>query len=479
MVFNLNAMIHAYSLNNFNIVLDTDSNSIHIVDEVIFDIVKILDEKFLASGRVATEISEQLKQEISIQIKQKYPDLEESDLNDCFDDINELISAGKLFTIDNFKPNLAQLSLRKTSIKALCLHIAHTCNLNCEYCFASEGKYKKNSDENLLMTFEMGKKALDFLVANSAGRHNLEVDFFGGEPLVNFGVVVQLVEYARSIEKDVDKHFRFTLTTNGVLIDDDVIDFANREMDNVVLSLDGRKEVHDHFRKTLAGKGSYDTIVPKFQKMVEARGDKEYYIRGTYTHNNPDFMKDILHMLDLGFSELSMEPVVCDPSDQYALTESDKDIIFEQYELLAREMIERKQNNKPFTFYHYMLDLESGPCIYKRIAGCGSGTEYLCVTPKGELYPCHQFVGKKDFLMGTLDTGVTNHDKVKEFGSCNVYSKPECEECWARLFCSGGCAANNFNQTGDINKVYTYGCDLFKKRLECAIMVKVAEQMND
>ena len=328
------------------------------------------------------------------------------------------------------------------------------------------------------MSFEVGKQALDFLVANSGTRRNLEVDFFGGEPLMNFDVVKQLVAYARSIEKEHGKNFRFTLTTNGLLIDDVVIDFANRECANVVLSLDGRREIHDRYRVDYAGNGSWERIIPKFQKLVEARGGKNYYMRGTFTHANPDFLEDIKVMLDLGFNELSMEPVVCAPTDPSALTEEDMPIVSEQYEKLAELMLERHRAGKPFTFYHYMIDLKGGPCIYKRISGCGSGTEYMAVTPWGDLYPCHQFVGEERFKLGNVFDGVDNKAIQDEFFACNVYSRPECRECWAKLYCSGGCAANAYHATGSVNGVYEYGCRLFRKRMECAIMLEAAKSLD-
>ena len=452
-------MIHQFKLNGYNIVLDTASASVHSVDDVAYDVILLYGKKS------ADEIADELTA--------KYDGLTRQDVFDCIDDVEELKREGKLFSEDKFKPSVDAIAKRNTVVKALCLHVAHTCNLNCEYCFASQGKYH---GERALMPIEVGKRAIDFLVENSGTRHHLEVDFFGGEPLMNFDVVKQIVAYARSIEKEHGKLFRFTLTTNGMLIDDDVIDFANREMDNVVLSLDGRKEINDHFRKTIGGVGSFDIIVPKFQKLVEARKGEKYYMRGTFTHRNPDFTNDIQTMLDLGFNELSMEPVVCPPTDKYALDENDKQIIFGEYEKLADMMIKRRKEGRPFTFYHYMLDLEGGPCIYKRISGCGSGTEYMAVTPTGELYPCHQFVGNKDYLMGDIWQGVVRTDIRDKFKKCNAYSRKECEECWARLYCSGGCAANAFNATGDINGVYPYGCDLFKKRIECALMLKVDEQ---
>lgn len=453
-------MVHTFRQNGYNVALDSASGSVHCVDDVAFDVINAYENTS--------------RDEIIRTVSSKH-NLSEQDVIECLEDVDGLKAEGLLFAEDTFRPDVERLAKRDTVIKALCLHVAHTCNLNCEYCFAAQGKYH---GERALMSFEVGKRALDFLVENSGTRHNLEVDFFGGEPLMNFDVVKRLVEYARSIENEKGKHFRFTLTTNGMLIDDDVIDFANREMDNVVLSLDGRREVNDRFRKTAGGQGSFDVIVPKFQKFVKARGDKSYYMRGTFTHFNPDFTKDIQTMLDLGFNELSMEPVVCPPADAYALTEEDKQTVLKEYEKLAVMMLEREKQGKPFTFYHYMLDLEGGPCIYKRISGCGSGTEYLAVTPTGELYPCHQFVGNKDYLMGDIWQGVTRTDTRDKFKRCNAYSRKECDDCWARLYCSGGCAANAYNATGDINGVYSYGCDLFKKRIESAIALQIGASLS-
>lgn len=453
-------MVHTFRQNGYNVALDSVSGSVHCVDDVAFDVINAYENTS--------------RDEIIRTVSSKH-NVSEQDVIECLEDVDGLKAEGLLFAEDTFRPDVEKLAKRDTVIKALCLHVAHTCNLNCEYCFAAQGKYH---GERALMSFEVGKRALDFLVENSGTRHNLEVDFFGGEPLMNFDVVKRLVEYARSIENEKGKHFRFTLTTNGMLIDDDVIDFANREMDNVVLSLDGRREVNDRFRKTAGGQGSFDVIVPKFQKFVKARGDKSYYMRGTFTHFNPDFTKDIQTMLDLGFNELSMEPVVCPPADAYALTEEDKQTVLKEYEKLAVMMLEREKQGKPFTFYHYMLDLEGGPCIYKRISGCGSGTEYLAVTPTGELYPCHQFVGNKDYLMGDIWQGVTRTDTRDKFKRCNAYSRKECDDCWARLYCSGGCAANAYNATGDINGVYSYGCELFKKRIECAIALQIGASLS-
>ncbi len=456
-------MIHQYKQCGYNIVLDICSGAVHIVDDIAYDIISLYENKE--------------KNEVIAEISKKYGDVPRDEIIECYDQVTELKNSGELFTEDNFEPMAGELKAKTSGvIKALCLHIAHTCNLNCSYCFASQGKYH---GERALMSFEVGKRALDFLIENSGTRRNLEVDFFGGEPLMNFDVVKKLVEYARSIEKEKGKNFRFTLTTNGMLVDDDVIDFANKEMSNVVLSLDGRKEVHDRYRVDYQGRGSYDTIVPKFQKFVKARGGKNYYMRGTFTHANPDFLEDIKTMLNLGFTELSMEPVVAAEGDEAALTEEDKPVVMKQYEELAELMLKRDKEGKPFTFYHYMIDLAGGPCIYKRISGCGSGTEYMAVTPWGDLYPCHQFVGDEKFKLGDIWHGVENKEIQNEFASCNVYARSECRDCWARLYCSGGCAANAYHATGSVKGVYKYGCDLFKKRMECAIAVAVAREFGD
>ena len=454
-------MVHQYKLNGYNIVLDTCSGSVHTVDEVAYDIIEMY--------KTHTE------EEIVSVILERYshlPDVTREEILLCLEDVKALEEAGKLFSEDKFEELAYNFKNNSKVIKALCLHVAHSCNLACSYCFAGQGKYH---GKDALMSFETGKRAFDFLIENSGTRRNLEVDFFGGEPLLNWEVVKQLVEYARSIEKEKNKNFRFTLTTNGVLIDDEVIEFANKEMSNVVLSLDGRKDVHDKFRVDYAGKGSYDKILPKFKKLVDSRDGKNYYMRGTFTHFNTDFTEDIFHMADLGFKELSMEPVVCSPDSPSALTDEDLPVLFEQYEILAKEMIRRRKAGDGFTFYHYMLDLKNGPCIYKRISGCGSGTEYMAVTPKGELYPCHQFVGEEEYCLGNIWDGVKKPEVQDKFRLCNAYSREECRDCWAKLYCSGGCAANSYHATGSVNGIYKYGCELFKKRIECAIMMNIAE----
>lgn len=458
-------MIHSYKLGGHNIVLDVCSGSVHIVDDVAYDIINAYENT--PHDKIISDILS------------KYSgreDVSEADILDCFSDIESLKKRGRLFTPDTFEPIAGKLK-KKTSgvVKALCLHVAHICNLNCSYCFASQGKY---NGERAVMSLEVGKRALDFLIENSGTRRNLEVDFFGGEPLMNFDVVKELVKYARGREKETGKNFRFTLTTNGMLIDDDVIDFANRECSNVVLSLDGRREVHDRYRVDYAGNGSWERIVPKFQKLVEARGGKNYYMRGTFTHANPDFLNDIKEMLSLGFRELSMEPVVTSPDDPSALTEEDLPTVLRQYEELAELMQEKRREGDPFTFYHYMIDLKDGPCIYKRVSGCGSGTEYMAVTPWGDLYPCHQFVGDEKFRLGDVWHGVDNKAIQDEFESCNVYARPECRSCWAKLYCSGGCAANAYHASGSVTGIYEYGCKLFKKRMECAIMLEASKAVE-
>ena len=449
-------MVHQYKMGGYNIVIDVNSGAIHVVDDMTYDMIEMY------------ELSD--KDSIFAEMAKRYPE-QKDEIAEVWDELAELIAAEELFTKDSYEPYITDFAKRPTVVKALCLHIAHDCNLACQYCFAEEGEYHGKRE---LMSYEVGKKALDFLVANSGNRRNLEVDFFGGEPLMNFQVVKDLVAYGRSLEKEHDKNFRFTLTTNGVLLDDDIMEFANKEMGNVVLSIDGRKEVHDRMRPFRQGAGSYDLIVPKFQKFAESRHQDKYYVRGTFTHNNLDFSKDVLHLADLGFKQISVEPVVAQDTDSYAIREEDLPQLMEEYENLALEMVRRHGTEEDFNFFHFMIDLEGGPCVAKRLSGCGSGTEYLAVTPTGDLYPCHQFVGNTDFLMGNVDDGVVNTDLRDEFKSCNVYAKEKCRECFARFYCSGGCAANSYNFHGDIHNAYDIGCALQKKRVECAIMIKAA-----
>lgn len=448
-------------MGSYNIVLDTFSGGIHVVDDAAYRVVSLYENN-------AEDAILRILQEEGYALQEA---------QEAYRQVDEAAQAGMLFAKDTFRPLATRLKEKNEGIvKALCLHVAHSCNLCCSYCFASQGRYKGKS---ALMSKEVARQAVDYLIANSGSRHNLEVDFFGGEPTLNMDVVRDTVQYARSIEKQHGKNVRFVFTTNGVLMDDETIDFLNREMHNVVLSLDGRKEIHDRFRKDALGRGSWDVIVPNFQRFVQKREDKEYYMRGTFTHANPDFVQDIRCMLDLGFDKLSMEPVVCDPASPSALTQEDLPIVLAQYEELAQLMIERHKEGRPFTFYHYMIDLKAGPCVYKRISGCGSGTEYMAVTPSGDLYPCHQFVGEEQFKLGDVWHGVVNKEVQRPFADCNVYARPDCKDCWAKLYCSGGCAANAYHATGKIGGVYAYGCELFRKRIECAIYVQIAQMDHE
>lgn len=460
-------MIHQYKNNGYNIVLDVNSGSVHVVDAVVYDVIA-----FLSGNQSDMEqpeaLSEDLKNAAVIQLESCYS---ENEIKEALYEIQELINAEQLFTKDVYKTYVTDFKKRETVVKALCLHIAHDCNLACQYCFAEEGEYH---GRRALMSFEVGKKALDFLIANSGNRRNLEVDFFGGEPLMNWDVVKQLVEYGRSKEEQYKKKFRFTLTTNGVLLNDEIMEFCNREMSNVVLSLDGRKEVNDKMRPFRGGQGSYERIVPRFQKFAESRNQMNYYVRGTFTRNNLDFSKDVIHFADLGFRQMSVEPVVSQPEEPYSIREEDLPKIMEEYDKLAVEYIKRKKEGRGFNFFHFMIDLQQGPCVAKKLSGCGSGTEYLAVTPWGDLYPCHQFVGEEKFLLGNVDTGVVNTDIRDEFKLCNVYAKDKCRDCFARFYCSGGCAANSFNFHGSITDAYDIGCEMQKKRIECAVMIKAA-----
>ena len=453
-------MIHSFKLSGFNIIVDAGSGSIHCVDDVAYDAIRVYERE----GRKSA----------AAWISREYAGLDEGEIVELFGDIEELKGKAALFAEETYIPEKKEAP--ETPVKALCMNVSHMCNMTCSYCFARGGGYDAHG---ALMSLDTGKRAIDFLVENSGGRKRLDVDFFGGEPLLNWETVKGIVRHAREREAGCGKVFRFTLTTNGSLVDEDVIDFTTREMHNVVLSLDGRRETNDAARTFLDGGGSYDAVLPKIRRLVEARGGKGYYIRGTYTRSNLDFASDILHMADLGFKELSMEPVVAKQGAPHALAKGDLPEIFGQYELLAEEMIRRKKEARGFTFYHYKLDLTGGPCIYKRLAGCGVGTEYMAVTPDGHLYPCHQFIGEERFLLGDIWRGATNEKLRKEFAGCGIRSRPECRGCWARLYCSGGCAANAYSDTGSIAGVYGLGCELFKKRLECAIMMKVVEGTGD
>lgn len=447
-------MVHQYKNNGYNLVLDVNSGAVHVVDDVTYDVISLFE----------TDAEEEIIEKLG----NTYP---EAEITESYEEVRELVANGELFSEDEYEGYMEQFKTRPTVVKALCLHIAHDCNLACRYCFAEEGEYH---GRRALMSFEVGKAALDFLIANSGNRRNLEVDFFGGEPLMNFDVVKRLVAYGREQELLYNKKFRFTLTTNGVLLNDEVMEFANREMANVVLSIDGRKEVNDRMRPFRKGAGSYDLIVPKFQKLAESRNQDRYYVRGTFTHHNLDFSEDVLHLADLGFEQISVEPVVAPPEEEYALREEDIPQLLEQYDKLAVEMLRRHRQGKDFNFFHFMIDLEGGPCVAKRLSGCGSGTEYLAVTPWGDFYPCHQFVGNETFLMGNVTEGIKNTQIQEEFKSCNVYAKEKCKNCFAKFYCSGGCAANSYNFHGSITDAYDIGCELQKKRIECAIMMKAA-----
>lgn len=448
-------MVHQFKNNGYNIVLDVNSGAVHVVDELVYDI--IADYEKLSCDELVAKYGASYAQ---------------ADILEAYEEIGQLKEAGQLFTEDIYEPYIDSFKDRPTVVKALCLHIAHDCNLACKYCFAEEGEYH---GRRAMMSFEVGKKALDFLVANSGNRVNLEVDFFGGEPTMNFEVVKQLVAYGRSLEAANNKKFRFTLTTNGILLDDEILAFANKEMSNVVLSIDGRKEVNDLMRPTRNNHGSsYDIIMPKFKKVAESRNQMNYYVRGTFTHYNLDFSKDVLHLADEGFEQISVEPVVAQPTDSYAIREEDLPQIFEEYDALAKELVLRKKAGHGFNFFHFMIDLNGGPCVAKRLSGCGSGCEYLAVTPWGDFYPCHQFVGNEEFLMGNVDEGIVRTDIRDSFKNCNVYSKEKCRNCFAKFFCSGGCAANSYNFHGNINDAYDVGCEMQRKRVECAIMIKAA-----
>ena len=452
-------MVHQYKNNGYDIVLDVNSGAIHVVDDVTYDVIAMYE------SHSRDEIVETLGAQYGTDVTAE-----------AYDEVQELVDAGELFTKDSYEDYIMDFKKRPTVVKALCLHIAHDCNLACRYCFAEEGEYHGRRE---LMSFEVGRAALDFLIANSGNRRNLEVDFFGGEPLMNWQVVKDLVAYGREQEQKFDKRFRFTLTTNGVLLNDEVMEFCNREMANVVLSIDGRKEVHDRMRPFRGGAGSYDRVVPNFQRFADSRNQERYYVRGTFTHENPDFAADVLHLADLGFKQISVEPVVAAPEEPYALREEDLPKLFAEYDKLAQEMIKRRKEGRGFNFFHFMIDLEGGPCVAKRLSGCGSGTEYLAVTPWGDFYPCHQFVGNEKFLLGNVSDGIIQTQICDEFKCCNVYAKEKCRDCFARFYCSGGCAANAYHFTGDIRGAYDIGCELQKKRIECAIMLKATESEEE
>lgn len=463
-------MVHQYLNNGYYIALDVNSGSVHVIDKTCFDVLEALSS---ISGRDYDYTVEELedtkvREQVQKQLTHEYP---KEVIEDVLSDLVELTQAGMLYAKDIYECYIGEVKKRKTVVKAMCLHIAHDCNLACRYCFAEEGEYH---GRRALMSYEVGVKALDYLIANSGSRRNLEIDFFGGEPLMNWQVVKDLVAYGRSQEEKHNKKFRFTLTTNGVLLNDEIQEFANKEMDNVVLSLDGRKEVNDYMRPFRNGKGSYDLIVPKFIKLAESRDQDRYYIRGTFTRNNLDFSKDVLEFADLGFEQVSVEPVVAEDGEEFTIRWEDLPTIMEEYDNLAKAIIQRHKDGKGFNFFHFMIDLEGGPCVAKRLSGCGAGTEYLAVTPWGDFYPCHQFVGNEKYLLGNVDDGVVETEMVDDFRGCSVYTKEDCKTCFSKFYCSGGCMANSDKFHGDINGTYEIGCEMQRKRVECAIMIKAA-----
>ena len=448
-------MIHTYSLNGYNIVIDANSGAISVLDDIAFDVVNLYKENSFL--------------EIEKKLLEKY---DKESIKEAYEEVLELVKSDMLFSEDIYEEYVPLVNEREPVVKALCLHVAHDCNLRCKYCFAEEGEYQ---GKRSLMSFEVGKAAIDFIIKNSNLRKNLEIDFFGGEPLMNFDVVKQIVEYGREQEKLYNKNFRFTMTTNGVLLDNEKLEYINKHMYNLVLSLDGRKEVNDNMRKTLNKKGSYDIITPKFVEAANSRNQLNYYVRGTFTKENLDFSKDVIHLNDLGFKQISIEPVVAPENESYAITYNDLDRIYKEYEGLAIKIIERKEKGEDFNFFHFMIDLTGGPCVAKRLVGCGAATEYLAVTPEGDLYPCHQFVGKGEFKLGSVYEGLNDFTTREIFEKSNIYSKEGCKNCFVKFYCSGGCAANSYNENGDINKPYEIGCLLQRKRVECAVMIKVHE----
>ena len=451
-------MIHRFSRNGINIVCDTDSGAVHILDDV----------SYALCGKISAPLTEACPADLA----GGFDGFDGAAVCEAYAELYKLYKDGALFSDDSYIPKLVRQS---APIKALCLHVSHDCNLRCKYCFAATGDFHTGRK---IMDFETAKRAIDFVIERSGKRRNLEVDFFGGEPLMAWETVKQTVEYARSIEKAHDKNFRFTITTNGMLLDDEKIEYINREMSNAVLSLDGRKEINDNLRIRVDGTGSYDSIVPKFQKLVAGRGDKDYYVRGTFTHYNLDFDEDVLHMADLGFDQVSVEPVVSSPELPWALQESDLETIFTRYDKLADALIERRKAGNGFNFFHFMIDLDQGPCIIKRLRGCGAGYEYCAITPEGDIYPCHQFVGVADYKLGNIFEEGFNFELSDKFGALNVYTREDCGNCWAKFYCSGGCSASNFFTNGDIAKPYFVGCELERKRVECAIYMKAVELLE-
>lgn len=456
-------MIHKYTLGGINIVLDINSGGVHIFDELTFAMLDYIQPPL--SGKCPDNVVKALESEYTV-----------DDIQRAYNELYELYKSDSLFSSDDYRQFAADDAVLNAPIKAMCLHVAHDCNLRCSYCFASTGDF---GGGRKIMDLETGKRAIDYLLENSGSRRNLELDFFGGEPLMNFDVVKEIVKYAREREKAYGKNFRFTITTNGVLLSDDKIDFINREMSNIVLSIDGRKSVNDRIRKCPNGSGSYDVIMEKFKKLAKSRGDKEYYVRGTFTKYNLDFASDVLHLFDEGFDQISIEPAVCDEDMDWAITSDDLPTIFAEYERLANEILQIRSEGEHINFFHFMIDLEQGPCAIKRLRGCGCGNEYIAVTPEGDIYPCHQFVGMEEWKMGNLDSGILDNKMKEYFAAANLYKKEGCSDCWAKFYCSGGCNANNHIYAGDVLKPYSLSCEMQKKRIECAIMVKAAMALSE
>lgn len=457
-------MIHKYKLLGLNIVMDIYSGAVHVVDDTLYDVLDFLGEPFEAQEVCPENIKNELGGKYSAE-----------EIDEAYSEICQLAKDGLLFTPDMYA-KIAEKWSKKSVVKAMCLHVAHDCNLRCKYCFADTGEYKGGRS---IMSAEVGKKAIDFVIANSGARRNIEIDYFGGEPLMNFGVVKEITEYAKEQGEKHGKNFRFTITTNGVLLNDEIKDYVNKNMSNIVLSLDGCKETHDRMRYRVDGSGSYDSVVPKFQDIAESRNQDNYYVRGTFTAHNVEFSKDVLHMADLGFKQTSVEPVVADYSEDYALTEEHIPTVFAEYEKLAEEYVKRRREGKGFNFFHFMVDLDQGPCVIKRLSGCGAGCEYVAVTPQGDIYPCHQFVGNEAFKMGTVMEGTMDKDIVNLFESSNIYTKDKCRDCFAKFYCSGGCSANAYNFNKDINKPYELACEFEKKRVECAIAIAAIKSMDE
>ncbi len=454
-------MIHRFTKKGLNFLLDVNSGAVHLLDDVSYAVSGLIDEKMTETCPDA--------------IMEALPQYDAAAVREAYAELYDLKKNGQLFADDDYI-DVSKYIPVGAPVKALCLHVAHDCNLRCQYCFASTGDFGTGRK---IMPFEVAKKAIDFVIERSGKRRNIEVDFFGGEPLMAWDTVKQTIDYARSIEEEHGKKFRFTITTNGLLLDDEKIDYINANMDNVVLSLDGRPSVNDEMRKTVSGAGSYDIIVPKFQKLVEKRDPKlDYYARGTFTGKNLDFAEDVVHIADEGFDRLSVEPVAAEDGCGYELTEADLDKIYAEYDRLTDIMEARRKEGKPFHFFHFMVDLNQGPCVVKRLRGCGAGYEYVAVTPEGDIYPCHQFVGNEAFKQGSVLDGSFDMDIAHKFASMNIYTREKCGDCWAKFYCSGGCSAANHNFSHDLNVPYEMGCKMEKKRLECAIYLKAVEAMD-